>query len=270
MRSKRQSHVLVLAVVMGALGWCASGSADTIRLKNGKTVEGQVVREDEASVTVMIGSRPEFYARTEIESMSRGLHLNLSTTPPSTTEMPAQTRVAIDETLLKQIGRRVRAVHECLHQLYAALLSLRTVPSSQALEQMRRAVTLVLPTHGGAWDSGTLLVDLLIVVLLRAPMVWIASAVVRGQPQFLRAVAFAVLAYGLTRLAAVVMGSALAQPLALAWLTGLIVMGVVVGVTVPLFMRMFNLGLVPAVVALIASAGLSVGVDQLLLTTGVL
>ena len=257
-----------VVVIMGLFGCCAAASADTIRLKNGRMVEGQIVREDETSVTVMIGSQPEFYARSEVESVSRGLHLNVSTTPRPMASSQTTGRVIIDETPLKQIGQRVRAFHEGFHQLREAAVSLRTIPSSQALEQVRHALASVLPTRGGAWDLGSLLLDLLIAILVRAPVVWIASTVVRGQPHFLRAGAFALLLYGLTLLGSVVVTLAPAQPLALAWFTGLIVAGSVVGVAVPLFMWLFNTGLVPSGCALLIYVGLSAGVDHVLLNIG--
>lgn len=87
------------AIALGFLiAWCVPCGADTIVLKSGKTVSGQIIEETPEYVRVQLGENPVYYQRAYITEISRD---QVQTGAPAA---PIESAVAHRETETREQG----------------------------------------------------------------------------------------------------------------------------------------------------------------------
>ena len=236
-----------------------TGYADTVHLKNGKTIEGDVVRKDDTQVVVLVNTQPQFFSADEVQGIS---YSRLRFTPPSAPTSPARSSgepVRIDVTLLQQVAVRVQTAHERVKQLGQVLGSLQRHEDQAAIEDVHQIVEGILPIQQGRFNPLYALADLLVLLALRAPTVWLGLLLVRESRPFTRIAEFLTVAYGLTTLLMLV-----ASGIANLWVKILILPLTLVGV-LGLFAWMFVLPFRKALIAFLLIVGMSLGIGHLLL-----
>ena len=236
----------------------AVGHADTVRLKNGETVEGDVVRSDSTQVTIVVKGQPQFFSATDVEAVVYSqMRLVPSAAPPS----PAssfQEPVKVESALLEAVGGRLRAFQELAKRIRHIVLSLQRGNSWTAIQTAQLTIQEVLPGRNGHFSPLYALADVLILLGLRAPTIWLALLLIREPRPVMRIAEFLVIAYGLTMLPMV-------------WTLGLanlwakvFVFPLVAGVVACLFTWMFALAPPKALLALLLTIGMNVGIEYLL------
>lgn len=207
----------VVSVLLLALAPSAGIRADIIKLKSGREVRGQIVRTDQQQVIVSVAGQPAFFSREEIESITRE-HLGLATPPPAAPahETPSAVELKLEawhEALLQKLRERVRVFREVLSAGWQALQALRHDTPRAALARVRHATHHSLPLRRGEFDPLAALADLLILLGLRAPLLWLGFLLAREKQSFTRIAEFLLPAYGLT-VALLSFGLTIASPVA--------------------------------------------------------
>lgn len=232
--------------------------ADTVRLRNGGTIEGKVLRSDASAVVVMVGSQPQFLAPSEVEAIH---YSDLRFTPSTTSVSRVPSRdepVRIDWTLLERIAARLRTSQGLMQRAGQIPEDLRHGRDREAAQEARLAVEGLLPTHHGRFNPLYALADLLILLGLRAPTAWLALLLVKEQRSFQRIAEFLVVAYGLTMLL-----MTLTLDVANLWIT-LFALPLALGSVAWLFAWMFALPFRRAVVAFVLTVGCNLAIEHLL------
>lgn len=252
--------ILMTLAILGALATIPmTAYADTVRLKNGETIEGKVLRSDAAAVVVLVGSRPQFLAPGEVETIRYSdPRLVLSTTPVSRAPSHEEP-VRIDYTLLEDVAARLRTSQRLMQRAAQISEDLRRGHDREAVQEgARLTVEGLLPTHHGRFSPLYALADLLILLGLRAPTVWLALLLVKEPRSFQRIAEFLVVAYGLTLLL-----MTLTLDLANLWIK-LFALPIALGSVVCLFAWMFALPFRRAAVAFVLIVGFNLGVEHFL------
>ncbi len=245
----------------------ASAAADTVRLKNGRTVEGQVVRTDESSVVVVVKGQPEFFAPTEVESIHYSSMRIVAPRAGPSGVGSGSASVGFDSSMLDELKRRAAVLPHAFTQLQSAQAKWHRGVRLAALKEARDAVQSLLPLHGGAIRLLSVLADLCLVFLVRLPLLWMILWMLSAQPDLARVAKWVFLAYAMKLLLLV----ALMLSCDYAGTTGLVMAGIATlsagGGMLLLAVRTLDIGVGRAAVALTLAAVLNVALDVLLVNS---
>ena len=264
---ERRRRLLSLAGAVGCLALMAApvaGWADTVHLKNGNTLEGDVVRSDGTQVTVVVKGQPQFFSTDEVDHV---VYSQMRIVPPPSAPFrvsPTEGPMRVDSALLEAVGGRLRAFHQLANRMRHIVQSLQQGNSWTAIQTAQLTIREVLPVRQERFSPLYALADLLILLGVRAPTTWLALLLIREPRSAARIAEFLVLAYGLTMLP-------------MAWTLGLanlwakvFVFPIVAGVVACLFGWMFSLGPRKTAFAFLLTIGINLGVEYLLTSTQLL
>jgi len=227
-----------------------------------------VVKQDDAQVIIATSSGSEVVSASDVESMTYdGLRFSPST-PSRQTVSPSQEEVAIDPELLGRVRTRLLAVHRYLKQMQRVLTHLAQGNTDAAGLESQRAAQWLLPTSArGALSPFSALADLVILLWLRAPLLWLVLVLLRERRTLIRILEFLILGYCLVMLLMVVIGLACGQSLPLGIFVELVGIPVLAIVLTFLFLWVFALRVRKGLVALALAVVLNVGIEHLLLAS---
>jgi len=239
--------------------------ADTISLKDGRQIEGHVVRADETQVIIVISSRPEAFAREDVESIRYSRARLIPSVPSPAWHAPAPTpgRDVVGEAIVAAVKQRLHTSHEFTRHLRQAWRALRVGDRETVRLETYAAAKHYLPLgKDGSFDPIPALAQLLILLGLRIPVVWLALVLVREPRGFTRIAEFFVPTYGLI---------VLLMALCLTAANPLLVLGalflIFVAVTA-LFIWMFALPANKALMAITIVATINVGFEHVFVHAG--
>ena len=257
----RAHGVWGLAGVVGCLvltAAAAAGWADTVRLKNGNTIEGDIVRSDGTQVTIVVKGQPQFFAADEVESV---VYSHLRIIPPPVTSFhgsPAREPARVDSALLTAVGDRAQALHALGRRMRDLIENLQRDDDWAALETAQVTIQEILPIRHGRFTPLYALADVLILLGVRAPTVWLALLLVKEPRAMIRIAEFLMVAYGLTMLL-----MAWTLSVDVFWVT-MLVIPIASGIITCLFAWMFSLRPRRAVSAFLLAVGMNLGIEYLL------
>ncbi len=248
------SAVGVIALTVAA----ATGWADTVRLKSGEIVEGDVIRSDSTQVTVIVNGQPQFFSADEVAGIaySRSRFVLSSATPARVT--PVGAPVSVDFTLLQVARGRLLALRDLADRIGQILQSLQYGDHIAATQTAHVTVEEILPIRKGHFNPQYALADLLILLGLRATTIWLALLLVREPRALMRIAEFLLIAYGVTML---LMAWTLSADVF--WVE-VFVIPVASVVVASLFAWMFSLPLPRALIAFLLTVGMNLGVEYVL------
>lgn len=171
--------------------------ADVIRLNDGTVIDGQVIRDDDTAVIIVVKGQPQFYPAVDVSAILYN--------KPFIDVLPRQgrssaTQALTDQSIVDKIRERLLTFHGFVLRTASAAEYLRWSQIKRAGRAFQRAAQWILPTHRGYFSPFSALADLLILLGLRAPTLWLALAFIRERRQFLRITEFFVPSYGLLML----------------------------------------------------------------------
>ncbi len=194
---------LVLGSVSAALcfvRWTPLLSADTIRLKNGNALRGQLIQETEESLTLRVGRQKVVVARHDVETLdyepARKAPRKLPPFDLSTLAEPAKEGL-LGQEFLMAIQQRLGASQHVVKNLREAWVALHYEDHEVVSAAIRRAAQAWLPLRDGAFEPITLLAQLLVLLGMRILTLWVGLILVRQPHDFIRIAEFMVPAYGL-------------------------------------------------------------------------
>lgn len=249
--------------VFASVAW-----ADTVRLKNGRTIEGHVVREDQAQIIIAVSGGSEVVAASDVASISYS-DLRFTPRPPSDRALaPPTEAAAVDTALLDRIRTRLLAVRRYLKQTQrvAGLLA-QGKPAAAGAEARAAAQHLLPTTSHGAFSPLSALADLVILLGFRSTLLWLALVLVKERRSFTRITEFLLLGYCLIMLLMAVIGLACSQILSFGLWLQLIGIPLLAAILMFLFLWIFTLGVRKGLVAITLAVVLSVGSEHLLLAS---
>jgi hypothetical protein len=263
MRARRALPRTILALW---LAWILlphpPAGADAVRLKDGKTIEGHIVREDSAAIVIVSSGVPHFIARADVEGISRS---GARMVTPAAVSEPAAMRpaepVAIDLTIVERIRARLGKLHATMRAYRNAVAYAVKGRTQLASIEAHLATEGLLPVRHGRFDPFSALADLLILLGLRAPTLWLSLLLVKQGRSFTRIAELLVIGYGVVMLG--MAASLLSDRL---WIH-LVNIPVTFGATALLLGWMCDFEPRRAVVALGLAVGLNLGIEHLLVHT---
>src|SRR3989338_5790002 len=181
--------------------FASAAAADTVRLKNGRTITGHVVKQDAAQVIITTSSGSEAVAASDVESI-RYSGLRLTPRPPAEQAMaPSAEAAAMDTALLDRVRSRLLAFHRYLEQTQNVLgLLMQGERTAAGIEAHRAAQRLLPTTSHGAFSPLSALADLVVLLGFRSTLLWLSPALIRERRSFIRIMEFLVLSYCLIML----------------------------------------------------------------------
>jgi hypothetical protein len=186
--------------------------ADTVRLKNGRTITGHVVKQDDAQVVIATTSGSEAVATSDVESIN---YSDLRFTPRRPSEQvmaPPAAASAMDTALLDRLRTRLFAGPRYVRQTQKVFNLLVAGRQTEAGAEAQRAAQHLLPTTvRGVFSPLSALADLVILLGFHSTLLWLVLALVRERRSFTRITEFLVVSYGLIMLFMMGIGTALEQ-----------------------------------------------------------
>ena len=177
----------------------------------------------------------------------------------------------IDQAMLERIRARLVASQRFVGRIQQVLVHVSRGERQTAGEEGRQVALRLLPTtHRGIFDPMSALADLIILLGLRAPLIWLALTFVRQQRSFTHILEFLVLAYCVVLLLMAGTGLAFDHALTAGLLFELIGIPVVAGGLLVLFFWLFALELRRGLPALVLALSLNLVAEHLLLVTHLL
>jgi len=173
---------------LGVFLACSAGaSADTVHLKDGRTIEGRVIKRDAAQVAIEVPGGEASVPAADVDTIRyTGTRLLAAPTPVDMTpslEGPVQ----VDLQLVQRMRMRLRTLHRFFKQMAQVAIHMSRGETQAAALQIHRACQWILPTtRDGRFDPISALADLIILLGLRTPLLWIALAVIGEQRAFTR------------------------------------------------------------------------------------
>lgn len=174
--------------------------ADTLRLKSGRVIQGQIMREDSTQVAIVAGGSLEAYPKSDIEQIVYAHRRLALPANPGSASFNAVAPTAVDLSLIEQIQRRLQAFNRFTDRLGRILEVIRYHKNEEALSEAHEAAREALPLERDHFSPMSALADILILLGFRAPALWLALLFVKEQRQFTRIAEFLVPAYGLIML----------------------------------------------------------------------
>jgi hypothetical protein len=174
--------------------------ADTVHLKDGRVIEGDVVRQDATQVVIVVQGTPQAYPLSDVMVVARSRSRLHAPTALSMTKPAARPQIRTGVPLVRAIRDRLLAFHTVLDRLQRGTLAVRYEMKRVALEEFRRAAAWRLPLYRGAFSPQSALADLLILLGVRATALWLSLLLLRQGRPFTRITEFLVVVYGITAL----------------------------------------------------------------------
>lgn len=254
---------MITAVALGTL--TATVWADTVRLKNGRTISGHVVKQDDAQVIIATSSGSEVVAASDVGSIR---YSDLRFTPRLPSEqalVPPAEAAAIDTTLLDRIRTRLLAVRRYLKQTQKVLSLLVQGKQADAGSEAQRAAQHLLPTTShGAFSPLSALADLVILLGFHSTLLWLSLVLVRERRSVMRIMEFLLLSYCLIMLLMVGIGLVFRQARSAGLWAEVIGIPLLLLALVLLFCWVCALRPGKALAATVLTAALSAGIETLL------
>lgn len=251
-------------LALGLAAWApVTARADVIRLSNGNTLEGQIIRDDDTAIVMLVNGQPQFFASTDVTAVIYSRLRIASKGGGSAEDSRALTPTALrDTSLVAKLRERLLTYHGFMVRVGTVGEYLRWGQFRRAGVAAQRAAQWVLPFHRGEFNPFSALADVLILLGLRTPTLWLALLLVGEQRAFTRIMEFFVPSYGLLMLlmAYVTVTNVLWFQIAL---FPLAVLGVIL-----LFTWMFALAPGRAVLGYALAVALNVGLEALLVYQG--
>ena len=181
----------------------AIAQADVIRLSNGNLIEGQILRDDDTAVVMLVNGAPQFFPADDVTAI---IYSQLRIAPKSSKGsrvapgLIGAPQLLMDTSLVQKIRERMLTYHGFMMRIGVVAEHLRWQEWSRAGVAAQRAAQWVLPFHKRVFSPFSALADLLILLGLRAPTLWLTLLLVREPRGFIRIAEFFVLSYGLLML----------------------------------------------------------------------
>lgn len=249
-----------LALVV-LLGHAACACADEVRLKDGRTLEGAIIRRQGDQILMAVAGRTEIIAAADVEAV-RYDDLRLVPSPPAApaahAPAPAIELAKFNATLTEELGQRIKVFPETARSAGRAAQHAWHGATQPALEDVRWAAQRLLPVRGGGLDPYSALADLILLLGLRAPLLWLALALVRERRSYVRIAEYLALTY-LAMMTLLAFSVSAGDPL-----VGLGLLGSSVVCAGALFLWMFGVSWPRSLAAVTLAAALMLGVDYFL------
>jgi hypothetical protein len=252
----------VLLVVL-LLAYAAGASADLIRFKDGRTIRGNIMRRSAGQLMVMVAGELESIAASEIDSITyEEVHLAPAAPErvPTLEQQVSKTLEAFNNTFTEVLRQRVKVFAELARLAHSAVGHLLAGAADRALEDTRLAARQMLPVRGGDLDPYSALADIVILLGLRAPMLWLSMVLIRERRSYIRIAEYLVLSY-LGMMALGSFSAATTDPL-----TGLALLAAALAWAGGLYLWMFGLSWPRSGTALGLAVALMLGADALMWT----
>lgn len=245
--------------------FAVAASADTVRLKSGRTITGHVVKQDGAQVVIATTSGSEAVAASDVESISYS-DLRFTPRPPAEQAVaPSAKAAAMDTALLDRVRSRLIASHRYLKQTQNVLgLLMQGERTAAGIEAHRAAQRLLPTTSHGAFSPLSALADLVVLLGFRSTLLWLALALVKERRSFIRITEFLVLSYCLIMLLMLGIGAAFGQGLSAGLWIEAIGIPLLLMALAALFYWMFAVRPMKALMAGVLAVGVALGLETLL------
>lgn len=258
MTLSRHFCLFLAGFCLAVFGACQAACADTIRLKGGRTIQGQIIREDTTQVAIIVSGTVEAYPKSAVEQLSYAHRRLVLPTTPSSSSFKASPETAVDLTLIEQLQKRLQAFNRFTDRAGRIFEAVRYRKGGEALSEVQEAARETLPLHRDRFSPLSALADILILLGFRVPALWLALFVVKEPRQFTRIAEFLIPAYGLIMLL-----------MAYAWMTthfivALVMFPAAIVVIMLLFTWMFALTPSRALLAFLIAVGSNVLIEYLL------
>ena len=237
--------------------------ADTIRLKNGNTVDGQILTEDEVRVVIKIDGGETMFVKAEIESILRSPVQEAVAQPPSPSRPVVVKR-------LSHLGKFLRpfleADAEYAEHTNKALELFRQSDQQGALNELEQAARLF-------WSLQDSLISVLKGLathsLIRVPILWLMLTLLNGRPSLRWVILYEWFVYALKVATIKVALSVLATPGIVSTILFVMAMPAVAFLMVFALMGKFNIGFWRGSLVLLLAGFLNLGAVHLLLRSHV-
>src|SRR3989338_356892 len=193
---RRFAGVVLLALTFLVSAPPANVSADVIRLSNGSLIEGQIIRDDDTAVVILVRGRPEFYAADDVSAI---IYSQLRVAPKGRGASAKGLGVSnplADISLVAKIRGRLLTYHGFMTRMGIVSEHLRWHEFRRAGVAAQKAAQWILPLDRGQFSPSSALADLMILLGLRAPTLWLALLLFDERRAFTRIVEFLVAGYG--------------------------------------------------------------------------
>ncbi len=190
-------RVFVFCLISAAA--CQVAWADAIRLKNGRVIQGQVMREDPTQVAIVVNGSMEGYPKSDIEQLTYS-HRHLALPASGSVSFKPAPETSVDLSLVEQVQKRLQAFNRFTDGLGRVIQFLRYHKDEEALSESQEAAREALPLARDRFSPMSALADILILLGFRAPALWLALFLVKEPRQFTRVAEFLIPAYGLIML----------------------------------------------------------------------
>ena len=191
----------VFALAIAGFLYIPNLYADVIRLNNGSLIDGQIIHDDDTAVVVLVKGVPQFYPADDVSAI---VYSQIRVDPRSSRRsqfgVKATRQALLDTSVVAKIRERMLTYHGFFMRIGTVAEYLRWGDTVRAGVAAQRAARWILPFHHGQVSPFSALADILILLGLRAPLLWLALSFVREPRAFTRIGEFLVPAYGLLML----------------------------------------------------------------------
>ncbi len=274
---RRLARALCRAAALLLLAWGVTlalphgiAQADTLRLKNGRTLEGEVLRDDPAGVVIVTGGGPEVVPRQDIEAITYSrMRLAPSTQPAPAAYDAGAPGPGVDLRLLARLRQRLETFAAIPWHIGRIAEALNRGKRAAAARETVRMVRTLWDFPIGMERAEWIIADLLLVILLWAPALWMGLALGRATRSLTQIVLFLCAGYGIWVLAAALLLLPLAASSDTSWLGLMLgVLGLGCGVAIVAFRWAFGLTWGAVLVACGTAALVVAGCQTLLARVG--
>ncbi len=242
---------------------CHVANADTVRLKNGNTIDGQIVKEDETMVVMKIDGGQAIFLKAEIASIIRSPVQEPVSRPPSVSTTLAVQRLSHAGTLLRPF---LLAEVEYAKHSRAAFELFRQGDHQGTLKELDQAARLFWALQG---NLVSVLQGLLVHSLIRVPTLWLMLMLLNGRPPLRWVILYEGFVYALKVATVKVALSVLAASGIVSTILFVMAAPAVVFLMVFVLMGKFGIGFWRGVLALALTGFLNLGATHLLLRSAI-
>lgn len=191
----------IFALALAAFLYSPSVYADVIRLNSGSVIDGQIIRDDDTAIVIVVNGSPQFYPADDVSAIIYShIRIDPRSAKRSRFGVEASRQALLDTSVIAKIRERMLTYHGFVMRLGTVAEYLRWGDTARAGVAAQRAARWILPFHHGGFSPFSALADVLVLLGLRAPVLWLALAFVRESRAITRIAEFLVPAYGLLML----------------------------------------------------------------------